>query len=446
MQIHLIAIGGAVMHNLALALKTKGYQVTGSDDEVFEPSLSRLKKQGLLPEKQGWFPENIHMGLDAVILGMHAKADNPELLRAQELQIPVFSFPEYIYEQSKNKIRVAICGSHGKTTITSMIMHVLNNQNTSFDYLVGAQLAGFETMVQLSDAPLMIIEGDEYFASPLDKRPKFLHYRAQITLISGIAWDHFNVFPTFENYTNQFKILMESLSEKQLLILNKEDENIRQLLNNSAIAAEVKMYGTPNYFMEQNAFHLKNNDSEFIFEIFGKHNMQNMEAAKFVCNALDIDDNTFHTAMQSFKGAAKRLEVLKRSEDHVIFRDFAHAPSKVLATVNAVKEQYPEKKLVACLELHTFSSLNKAFMAHYKNTMQAADVCIVYFNPHTVSLKKLEEIHPNEVKSFFNDESLTVINNSEELIRLLKKLNIVNTNLLLMSSGNFDNLEFGILT
>ncbi|MBP9220293.1 MAG: peptidoglycan synthetase [Chitinophagales bacterium] len=446
MQIHLIAIGGAVMHNLAIALKTKGLTVTGSDDEIFEPSLSRLQKHNLLPKKYGWYPENIHSGLDAVILGMHARADNPELLRAKELNLNIYSFPEYIYEQSKNKIRVAVCGSHGKTTITSMIMHVLKDQKLDFDYLVGAQLAGFETMVQISDAPLMIIEGDEYFASPLDKRPKFLHYKAQITLISGIAWDHFNVFPTFENYTDQFKILMESLSPQQLLILNEEDQNINSLLNNSKVKAEIKKYSTPDYFLENNAFHLQFENKVYIFEIFGKHNMQNMEAARLVCNALNIENDVFYSAMESFKGAAKRLEILYKNDSGIVFRDFAHAPSKVQATVDAVKEQYPERKLIACLELHTFSSLNKTFIAHYKNTMNKADVRIVYFNPHTVQLKKLPELLPEEVKHFFNDDSLHVINNSAQLSELLKMLKSVNTNFLLMSSGNFDNLEFTILT
>lgn len=446
MQIHLIAIGGAVMHNLALALHTKGYQVTGSDDEIFEPSYSRLKQKGLLPAEKGWFPEKIHKNLDAVILGMHARADNPELLQAHALNIPVFSFPEYVYEQSKNKTRVAICGSHGKTTITSMIMHVLQQQKMQFDYLVGAQLAGFETMVQFSDAPIMIIEGDEYFASPLDKRPKFLHYHAQITLISGIAWDHFNVFPTFSSYTNQFKLLMEGTKQNDKLIVFGEDENINLLLSESEIAGQIIKYTTPDYYLENHTVHLKLNNNNYHFSIFGKHNMQNMEGAKKVCNALGISDADFYTAMQTFQGAAKRLEILKQSDDHIIFRDFAHAPSKVEATVNAVKEQFPEKKLVACLELHTFSSLNKEFIVFYRNTMQKADVRIVYFNPHTLELKKLPPLSKTEVQNYFNDEAMLVINNSEELLEVLKKLNIVNSNLLLMSSGNFDNLDLTILT
>lgn len=446
MQIHLIAIGGAVMHNLALALHQLGYQVTGSDDEIFEPSLSRLHKQGLLPAERGWFPEKIHDKLDAVILGMHARADNPELLKAKALGLAVYSFPEYVYEQSKHKTRVAICGSHGKTTITSMIMHVLQQRKMAFDYLVGAQLAGFETMVQFSDAPLMIIEGDEYFASPLDKRPKFLHYQSQITLISGIAWDHFNVFPTFNNYTDQFKQLMEGTKSSDTLIVFNDDTNIQSLINESKIAATIISYQTPEYVLNNHKFQINTSTDQYTFSIFGRHNMQNMEGAKKVCNALGISDADFYTAMQSFKGAAKRLEILKQTNDHIIFRDFAHAPSKVEATVNAVKEQYPEKILVACLELHTFSSLNKDFINQYYNTMQKADVRIVYFNPHTLTLKKLPPLSTTEVQQYFNDNDMHVVNDSAQLLLLFQKLNIVNTNLLLMSSGNFDNLDLTILT
>ncbi len=446
MQIHLIAIGGAVMHNLALALHQIGYKVTGSDDEIFEPSLSRLKQHGLLPAEKGWFPDKIHDKLDAVILGMHARADNPELLKAKDLGLAVYSFPEYVYEQSKDKIRVAICGSHGKTTITSMVMHVLKQQNMAFDYLVGAQLAGFETMVQFSDAPLMIIEGDEYFASPLDKRPKFLHYQSQITLISGIAWDHFNVFPTFGNYTDQFKQLMEGTKSTDSLIVFNDDINIQSLINESKIAAKIIPYETPAYVLNNHTFQIITDSNQYTFSIFGRHNMQNMEGAKKVCNALGISDADFYTAMQSFKGAAKRLEILKQNNNHIIFRDFAHAPSKVEATVNAVKEQYPEKILVACLELHTFSSLNKDFINQYHNTMQKADVRIVYFNPHTLVIKKLPSLSTLEVQHYFNDNDMYVVNDSAQLLELLQKLNIVNTNLLLMSSGNFDNLDLTILT
>lgn len=444
-KIHLIAIGGAVMHNLAIALKNKGFEVSGSDDELFEPSLSRLKNHEIAPPEKGWFPEKIHAKLDAVILGMHARADNPELLRAMELNLPVFSFPQYIFNQSENKIRVAICGSHGKTTITSMVMHVLKKQGKQFDYLVGAQLEGFKTMVQLSDAPVIIIEGDEYFASPLDRKPKFLHYHAQINLISGIAWDHFNVFPTFEDYVSQFKQLIQSLQPTDLLIANAEDEIITTLISKKE-NINVVQYNTPDYTLHENKLHMHIGDSDYAFEIFGRHNMQNMEGARIICAQLGINKNDFYAAMQTFKGAAKRLEIFKQTPDHFIFRDFAHAPSKVRATVDAVKEQYPGKNLVAVLELHTFSSLNQSFLPQYANTMEKADHSIVYINPHALELKKLPPLPVAEVKNYFNDQDLIVINDSNELMQLIKNLNTVNTNILLMSSGNFDNLDFTILT
>ncbi len=445
MKVHLIAIGGAVMHNLAIALKSKGYMVTGSDDEIFEPSRSRLQKHGLLPGKSGWFPESVHPGLDAVILGMHARIDNPELIRAIELKLPVYSFPEFVFEQSKNKIRVAICGSHGKTTITSMVMHVLKHQHKAFDYLVGAHLDGFETMVQLSDAPLILIEGDEYFASPLDKQPKFLHYKAQINLISGVAWDHFNVFPTFDSYTAQFKLLIDSLSATDTLIANEEDEVLSSLVGEGCKAKYIG-YHTPNYSLRNNKLQLEYDHHAYSFEIFGRHNMQNMEGAAIVCAQLGIARPDFYEAMQNFKGAAKRLEIFRKAVDHFIFRDFAHAPSKVKATVLAVKEQFPDKKLVACLELHTYSSLNKSFIPQYANTMLAADLRIVYVNPHALELKKLPPLSAEEIQKYFNDSELIVVQDSEQLINLLQSLNVVNSNILLMSSSNFNNLSFNELT
>lgn len=444
-KIHLIAIGGAVMHNLAIALKNKGFDITGSDDELFEPSLSRLKKHHIAPAEKGWFPEKIHADLDAVILGMHAGTDNPELKKAIELNLPVYSFPQYIFNQSENKIRVAICGSHGKTTITSMVMHVLKNCGKKFDYLVGAQLEGFETMVQLSDAPVIIIEGDEYFASPLDRKPKFLHYHAQINLITGIAWDHFNVFPTFEDYVSQFRLLLQSLKSTDLLIVNAEDAIIQELIKEGQNASLINYY-TPSYELANNKLKLTFDNHDYAFEIFGRHNMQNMEGAKTICGHLGISTKDFYAAMQTFKGASKRLEIFKKNADHFIFRDFAHAPSKVKATVDAVKEQYPDKKLIACLELHTFSSLNKSFLPQYADTMQKADIKIIYINPHALELKKLPPLPVHELKNYFNDPDLIVINVSETLLQTIQNLNLVNSNILLMSSGNFDNLDFTILT
>lgn len=446
MRIHLIAIGGAVMHNLAIALKLNGHRVSGSDDEIFEPSLSRLKKYDLLPENQGWQPEIITADLHAVILGMHARADNPELQQATKLGIAVYSFPEYVFEQSKNKQRVAICGSHGKTTITSMIMHCLKTCEKKFDYLVGAQLQGFETMVQFSDADTMIIEGDEYFASPLDKRPKFLFYQPHITLISGIAWDHFNVFPTWEKYLQQFILLLNSLGKNSNLIYNAEDKNIAEALQKSDCKANTIVYSTPAYNIQNGKTFLEYAEKTYQLTIFGKHNMQNLMGAKQVCNILGVSDAQFFEAMQTFRGAAKRLEIFYEDASTVIFRDFAHAPSKVKATVEAVKEQYPHTQLIACLELHTFSSLNKTFIPQYKNTMHAAHKRIVYFNPHTLELKKLEPLSVSEVQSFFNDDELIVINDVQELPAVLKKLKSHNDVLLFMSSGNFDNLDFSVLT
>lgn len=446
MRIHLIAIGGAVMHNLALALKEKGYTVTGSDDEIFEPSKSRLAAQGLLPAEQGWFPEIITTGIDAVILGMHARADNPELLRAQSLGIPVYNFPEYIFEQSKEKTRVAVCGSHGKTSITSMIMHCLRQQVKHFDYLVGAQLQGFNTMVQLSDADTIVIEGDEYFASPLDRRPKFLFYKPHITLLSGIAWDHFNVFPTWPEYLRQFTQLLNSLSPEGKLIYFNDDANIREAIQNSACSAKLIPYGTPAYTIINGLTSIEYEGAIYHFNIFGRHNMQNMEGARLVCEELGLSSIDFYSAMQNFKGAAKRLEKMFASEEKIIFRDFAHAPSKVKATVDAVKEQFPQRKLVACLELHTFSSLNKDFLPQYENSMQAADIRLVYFNPHTLELKKLPPLSEDDVKHYFNDPELVVLGNSDDLKTQLKNYNLPGTDILLMSSGNFNNLDFAFLT
>jgi UDP-N-acetylmuramate: L-alanyl-gamma-D-glutamyl-meso-diaminopimelate ligase len=446
MRIHLIAIGGAVMHNLAIALKQQGHIVSGSDDEIFEPSLSRLAKYGILPEHFGWFPDKITTQTDAVILGMHARADNPELRKAMELQIPVYNFPEYVYEQSKNKLRVAICGSHGKTTITSMVMHCLKQAGIKFDYLVGAMLEGFETMVHLSDAEIIIIEGDEYFASALDRRPKFLFYKPHITLISGIAWDHFNVFPTWDAYVNQFKLLLDNLDETAQVFYHADDGGVAEVVSSTTSNAVFKGYASLQYTVEDASTSIVYDGAKYHFSVFGKHNMQNMSGAKHICNALGISDAIFFTAMQTFQGASKRLEKYYEDAHKIIFRDFAHAPSKVRATVHAVKEQYAQKTIIACLELHTYSSLNKAFMPQYKDSMKLADIRIVYFNPHTLQMKNLDPLTVEEVKQFFADEEINVFNTTTNIISFIKKLNSANSVLLFMSSGNFNNLDFALLT
>lgn len=445
MRVHLIAIGGSAMHNMAIALSLKGYIITGSDDAIYEPSRSRLAKYKVLPSKLGWFPENITKDIDAVILGMHARADNPELLKAQELGLKIYSYPEYVYEQSKDKIRVVVGGSHGKTTITSMILHVLKACNKDFDYLVGAQLEGFEAMVKISDAPLMIIEGDEYLASPIDRRPKFHLYRANIGIISGIAWDHINVFPTFENYIEQFKIFLNTITPGGVIIYNSEDEQVRSVVENSSASLTKIGYSEPQSTTEKGITSLKVNAELIPLSVFGRHNLQNLEAAHCACKQLNISDSDFYQAMSSFKGAAKRLELLGKNENTSVYKDFAHSPSKLKATLTAVKAQFPDRELVAVMELHTFSSLDKKFLDEYKDCMNTADTAVVFINRRTFEQKNMEPYTEYEVKKAFNNDKLIFFNNSEILVEFLSYINYKGKNLLLMSSGDFGGVDLNIL-
>tara|TARA_Y100000739_G_scaffold220756_1_gene220556 strand:+ start:386 stop:1804 length:1419 start_codon:yes stop_codon:yes gene_type:complete len=444
MRIHLIAIGGSAMHNMAIALHKKGYQVTGSDDEVFEPSRSRLKKHNLLPEIMGWDKNRINKEIDAVILGMHARKNNPELIRAQELGIKIYSYPEYIYEQTKNKKRVVIGGSHGKTTITAMTLHVLQNANIDVDYMVGAQLEGFNTMVKLThEAKIVILEGDEYLSSPIDLRPKFHLYQPHIAVISGIAWDHINVFPTFENYIEQFNIFANKIEENGTLIYYEGDKNV------AAIGKSFSFNQIP-YKVHKNdcrngISYLIDEENEYPLNIFGDHNLQNLNAALEICKALSISKEVFYQHIQSFKGAQKRLELVDKNEFTSIFKDFAHSPSKLKATSSAVKKQFKKRSLVACMELHTFSSLNEDFLEEYANTMDLPDEAYVYFNPATIAHKKLKPITKQQVLKFFKRSDLVVFTDTEALINELKLKNWYNTNLLLMSSGNFDGIDFNQL-
>lgn len=432
------------MHNLALALHAKGYEVTGSDDEIFEPSKSRLSNRGLLPENEGWFPEKITSNLDAVILGMHARTDNPELIKAQELGLKIYSYPDYIYEQTKDKKRVVIAGSHGKTTITSMIMHVLKMCGKEFDYLVGAQIEGFETMVGLSDtAPYAIIEGDEYLASPIDRRPKFHIYKPHVAIISGIAWDHINVFPTFENYVDQFKIFIQLIEPGGTLIYCNEDYHLAKLVKADKSLIKKQAYLLPDHVIQDGITSLiKDNVIYAPLKVFGNHNLLNIQGARLVCAQLGITDEEFIAAISIFKGAAKRLELVFSNEKTNIFKDFAHSPSKLLATTNAVKNQFPERKLIACMELHTFSSLNENFLGEYKNSMHLADEAYVYYNEHTIEHKKLKPITAKQVKDAFGTNNVTVINKTEDLVNVLQSKTWENSNLLMMSSGNFDGIKF----
>jgi len=441
-KVHFIAIGGSAMHNLALALHNKGYIVSGSDDEIFEPSRTRLEKAGILPTTMGWFPEKLNAELDSVILGMHARADNPELLRAQELGLKIYSYPEYIYNQSVDKQRIVIAGSHGKTTITSMILHVLKYHHKKCDYMVGAQLEGFDTMVKLSeDAPIIIIEGDEYLSSPTDRTPKFLHYHHHIGLVSGISWDHINVFPTFDEYVKQFDAFADATPKGGTLIYSQKDAAASVICGKEREDVQRIEYEAHKHEIKDGITYLINGNDKYALEIFGKHNMKNISGAKKVLEKLGITDPKFYEAIQTFKGASNRLEVLVKSSSTIVYKDFAHAPSKLKATTNAVKKQFSDRELTAVLELHTFSSLNKTFLSEYKDTFKSADEPVVYYNPHTIEHKKLEMISAEEIKKAFNNDKLKVFTNSKDLEQFLVAKTWSKRNLLLMSSGNFDGLN-----
>jgi UDP-N-acetylmuramate: L-alanyl-gamma-D-glutamyl-meso-diaminopimelate ligase len=443
MNVHLIAIGGSAMHNMAIALHDKGIAVTGSDDEIFEPSKTRLQKRGLLPASEGWFPEKITSDLDAVIVGMHARKDNPELLRAQELGLRIFSYPEYIYEQTKEKIRIVIGGSHGKTTTTAMILHVAKQCNVECDFLVGAQLEGFDCMVRFTDqAKFAIIEGDEYLSSPTDLRPKFHLYHPNIALLTGIAWDHINVFPTFENYVDQFRIFLDKIAPTGALVYCEKDAEVKRISESHQGAFEKVPYAVHPHTVRNGITYLSTEIGEVPLIIFGEHNLQNLQGALEVCRLMGIKDADFYSAIATFKGAARRLEPVKETADAVIYKDFAHSPSKLKATTSAFKAQFAGRRLVACMELHTFSSLNANFLGEYKDSMKAADKAYVYFNPHTIEHKKLPPISPQQVKDAFASDNVEVYTDSSLLMQELKRQTWRDSNLLLMTSGNFDGVDF----
>ena len=443
MNVHFIAIGGAAMHNLALALHNKGYKVTGSDDTIFEPSKSRLEVKGLLPETFGWFSEKITKNLDAIVLGMHAKEDNPELLKAQELGLKIYSYPEFLYEQSKHKTRVVIGGSHGKTTITSMILHVMHYHDREVDYMVGAQLEGFDVMVKLTETnDFIILEGDEYLSSPIDRRPKFHLYKPNIALLSGIAWDHINVFPTYENYVEQFSIFVDSIVKGGSINYNEEDPEVKRVVEASENTIRKIAYQTPEYTVENGQTLLETPEGELPIEVFGKHNLNNLAGAKWICQHMGIYEDDFYEAISTFKGASKRLEKIAESKNSVAYKDFAHSPSKVEATTNAVKEQYENRTLVACLELHTYSSLNAEFLKEYNGALDAADVAVVFYSPQAVEIKKLEEVTHQQIANAFQREDLIIYTNPDNFKAFLFSQNFDEKALLLMSSGNYGGLDF----
>lgn len=442
-KVHFIAIGGSAMHNLAIALHRKGYDVTGSDDEIFEPSRTRLEREGILPEELGWHPEKLNDSYDAVILGMHARIDNPELIRAQEIGLKIYSYPEYLYEQSKDKIRIVIGGSHGKTTITSMVLHVMKDAGIDTDFMVGAQLEGFDVMVRLSDtAKYMVIEGDEYLTSPIDRIPKFHKYHPHIAVISGIGWDHVNVFPTFDSYLEQFRIFINTIENNGCLIFDNTDAEDRRLAESSKVTH--LGYGIhPYHSNDGKTFLSLDNGDEVEVRIFGEHNMKNINAARLVLNRIGVTDEQFYNSIKSFKGAARRLENLidNKEKGNVVFRDFAHAPSKVLATVNAIREKYPEKYFLAVFELHTYSSLSEVFIDHYANCLDKCDKAVVFYDPHAVAVKKLDMMSDERIIKGFNRDDISVVHSKKELLDLIKTLNINNVVAGFMSSGDFNGLS-----
>jgi UDP-N-acetylmuramate: L-alanyl-gamma-D-glutamyl-meso-diaminopimelate ligase len=442
MRIHFIAVGGAAMHNLAIALHKKGYIVTGSDDEIFEPSRSRLDKCGLLPKEYGWFPDLINDKIDIIILGMHARIDNPELLRAQELGLKIYSYPEYLYEQTKNKKRIVVGGSHGKTTITSMIMHVLRESGLGFDYMVGANIKGFDTMVNLEDKnQIAVFEGDEYLSSPIDLTPKFHWYKPHAAILTGIAWDHINVFPTFDNYVSQFEIFIKSIEPKGRLFWYGDDENLAKISSSNHEIESVPYQAYPYRVDEAGKTCVDFNGKTYFMSVFGDHNMQNINAARFACLEAGVSEEFFWQSVQSFEGASKRLQLIKETTESSFYIDFAHAPSKLKATISALKQKNPNRKLIACLELHTFSSLQKNFIPQYRNTMDKADTAIVYYSHEVLHHKRLPELSEEFVKDGFGG-NVMIFTDADLMQNYLKSLSFSNVDVLMMSSGNFNGIDF----
>lgn len=442
-RVHFIAIGGAAMHNLAIAL-SRGNQclITGSDDDIFEPSYSRLKEAKLLPEKLGWFPEKIHEKLQAVIVGMHARADNPELEKAKRMGLKIYSFPEYLYKKTRNKTRIVVGGSHGKTTTTAMILHVLKKLKIEVDYMVGAQIADFDNMVKLSyESRIAVFEGDEYLTSPIDPRPKFHLYKPHIAIITGIAWDHINVFPTFEEYVAQFQKFTELIEFQGRLIYFEGDTHLRKIAENVRRDIVVFPYHTPEHEVQDGITYLKARKELIPLSLFGAHNLQNLAAARLACKQIGVTEQQFNQAIASFSGASNRLQKIAEKNQSVAFKDFAHSPSKLKATVQAVRHQFPDKNLIACMELHTFSSLNASFLPQYHESMAEADEAYVYYNPQVLQKKGLTNIHPDEVKAAFGGDNVAVFSEFETFKLFLESKNYEQTVLLLMTSGSFSGLN-----
>jgi len=442
MRVHFISIGGSVMHQLAIALHRKGYQVTGTDDEIFEPALTNLAKEGLFPTQMGWQPELITNEIDAIILGMHAKSDNPELIRAGDLELKIYSFPEYIFHESRQKKRVVVGGSHGKTTTTSMIMHVLKQLDWDFDYLVGARVEGFDQSVQITHAPVIICEGDEYPASAIERKPKFHFLFPHVAILTGIAWDHINVFPTFDFYLEQFVIFINKIEKNGLLIYNVTDPVLKKLVEDNRRAdIRYQPYSVPEHTIQHGKTSVTIEGITGSLKVFGNHNLMNLLAAFYACKELGVSVADFVPAIASFTGAAKRLELMASNDNTNVYRDFAHAPSKVKATIEALKEQYPDRKLIGILELHTYSSLNEQFMQEYRGAMDKADIAVVFYSKHALELKRMPDLPVSTVQEGFRKQGLLVMNDKETVWQWLQSQQYQNSNIVLMSSGNYDGLD-----
>lgn len=446
-KVHFIAIGGSVMHNLAITLKQLSYEVSGSDDKIYDPSRSRLEKYNLLPENLGWFPELIDKKIDFIVLGMHAKKDNPELLKALDLDCKIYSYPELIFEFSKSKTRITIGGSHGKTTVSSMILHVLDFYNVKVDYLLGAQIEGFENMVHITDDnEFILIEGDEYLSSPIDNSPKFHKYNSNIAVITGIAWDHINVFPSFENYISQFEKFIETITDGGVLVFNELDKLVLDLVNKSEKTIRKIGYGKPDFEIVDGVTYLKTSEGDVPLKVFGDHNLSNLSAAKQICALMGVFDDEFFAAIASFKGASKRLETIYRDNNKIIIKDFAHSPSKLKATIDAVKNQFSNKNIIAVYELHTYSSFNQKFIKEYFNSMSSADMKLIYYDDEVLKKRGEFEINEKIIKDSFGSDDLIVISKKSVLEESILKINLHNSVLLMMSSGNFSSVDMLSLT
>jgi len=323
-----------------------------------------------------------------------------------------------------------------------MILHVLNYHERAVDYMVGAQLDGFETMVHLTaENDFIVLEGDEYLSSPIDRRPKFHLYKPNIALLSGIAWDHINVFPTFENYVSQFKIFTDAMVHGGIMVYNEEDATVKEVVESSENHIQKYPYQTPKHFIDNGVTYLETSEGDLPLEVFGTHNLQNLAGAKWICQHMGIDEDDFYEAIASFSGASKRLEKIAENDTSVIFKDFAHSPSKVAATTKAVKKQYENSNVLACLELHTYSSLNAVFLEEYKGALDAADKAVVFYSPDAVKIKQLEAVTSAQIAKAFQREDLIIYTNPQEFKAFLFAENLKNTALVFMSSGNYGGLN-----